>query len=294
MCSKTFWLAVLGLTAALPVFAQVSVELVLNQEKYMQYEPIYARVRLRNYSGQPLVFGKNEQLKGELLLEIEHDHRIVPLQSAEDFSLIGTVLMPGQTSEFVFQVNRYYRLTKPGRYTMHAYVRHKMLPSMFRSADTSLEISPGVELWRRTVGVPDVLSGARSGAERRKGLELRTFSLRVLEERATRHYYIVVEDPKRVFGVIRAGRDVSSAVYSIEVDMLSRLHLVVPVANKLYRYMVVNLDGRIEQQEMLKQDQDVPRLIRDRRTGQITRVGGVEAMPGVDYKVPEMPKKAQP
>lgn len=290
---KIVWLAAL-LAAAFPAFAQVSVELVLNQEKYMQYEPIYARVRLRNYSGQPLVFGQNEKLKGELLMEIEYDRRIVPPVSTEDFSLIGTVLMPGQTSEFVFQVNRYYRITRPGRYTMHAYIRHKMLPSMFRSADCSLEISPGVEIWKRTVGVPDVLAGERTGEARNKGMRLRTFSLRVMEERAIRYYYIIVEDRKRVYGVIRAGREVSSATYSIDVDMLSRLHFIVPVANRLYRYMVINLDGKIEQQEMLKQNrEDVPRLMRDSRNGQVTRVGGVEAMPGVDYKAPE-PAKVNP
>lgn len=294
MYGKTIWLAAALVAAAFPAFAQVSVELALNQEKYMQYEPIYARVRLRNYSGQPLVFGKNERLKGELLLEIEHDHRIVQPVSSEDFSLIGTVLMPGQTSEFVFQVNRYYKLYKPGRYTMHAYVRHKMLSDMFRSADFTLEISSGVEIWKRTVGVPDVLSGAKPQEARRKGLELRTFSLRVMEEKATRCYYIVVEDKKQVYGVIRAGREVSSSPYSIEVDMLSRLHFIVPVAPRLYRYLVINLDGKIEQQEMIKREREAPALMRDARNGQVTRVGGVEALPGVDYKRPEPPAKVRP
>jgi hypothetical protein len=75
--------------------------------------------------------------------------------------------------------------------------------------------------------------------------------------------------------------------------MLSRLHLIVPVASKLFRYMVINLDGKIEQQEMIKRDKSVPMLIRDKKTGQVSRVGGVEAIAGVDYKVPE-PKKVLP
>lgn len=293
MLGRMIFPAVL-LLAAFPVFAQVSVELALSQEKYMQYEPIFARVRLRNYSGQPLVFGKNEQLKGELLMEIEYDRRIVQPVSPEEFSMIGTVLMPGQTSEFVFPVNRYYRLHKPGRYTMHAYVKHKMLPSMFRSADCSLEITTGVEIWKRTVGVPDVLAGERTAQQPKKGLTLRTFSLRVMEENANRLYYIIVEDKKRVYGVIRAGREISSSSYSIEVDMLSRLHFIVPVANRLYRYMVINLDGKIEQQEMIKREKAAPRLVRDSRNGQVMRIGGVEALPGVDYKRPEPPTGKKP
>lgn len=284
---KIFGMITFAMLMAWPVAAQVSVELMLNQEKYMQYEPVYARVRLRNYSGQPLVFGKNEKLKGELLLEIELNRRLIQPIESEDFSLIGTVLMPGQTSEFVFRVDKYYKLTKPGHYTMHAYIRHKMLADMFRSRDCMMEITQGVELWKRTVGVPDVLAGGRSEENRTKTMRMRTFSLRVMTEKSTRYYYVVVEDKKRVYCVMRVGKEVSSAPRSQEVDMLSRLHVIVPVASKLYRYLVVNLDGKIEQQEMLKQDRSVPVLRRDPRTGQVTRIGGTEALPGVDYKLQE-------
>ena len=287
---KVLWLIILAFMLALSAAAQVSVELTMTQERYMQYEPVYAKVRLRNYSGQPLVFGQNEQLKGELQLEIVQNKRFVQTLKKNDFSLIGTVLLPGQSDEFVLRLDKYYKLTKPGHYTLHAFVRHAKLKDVFRSADRSIEVTPGVEVWRRSVGVPDVLAGTRGKDERAEALQMRSFSLRILEERAVRHFYVVVEDAKRVYGVICVGREVSAAPRSQEIDMLNRLHLIVPVASKLFRYVVINLDGRIEQQEMIKRDKTVPVLIRDKKTGQVSRVGGIEAVAGVDYKVPEAKK----
>ena len=222
---KGLWLIVLAFMLAFPAAAQVSVELTMTQERYMQYEPVYAKVRLRNYSGQPLVFGQNEQLKGELQLEIVQNKRFVQTLKKNDFSLIGTVLLPGQSDEFVLRLDKYYKLTKPGHYTLHAFVRHAKLKDVFRSADRSIEVTPGVEIWRRSVGVPDVLAGTRGKDERAEALKMRSFSLRVLEERAVRHFYVVVEDAKRVYGVICVGREVSAAPRSQEIDMLNRLHL---------------------------------------------------------------------
>ena len=284
---KGLWLIVLAFMLAFPAAAHVSVELVMNQERYMQYEPIYAKVRLRNYSGQPLVFGKNDQLKGELQLEIVQNKRFIQPLKKNDFSLIGTVLLPGQSDEFVFRVDRYYKLTKPGHYNIHAFVKHAKLQDVFRSADRSIEVTPGVEIWRRSVGVPDVLAGSRGKSVRPETLQMRSFSLRVLEERAVRHFYVVVEDAKRVYGVICVGKEVSSAARSQEIDMLNRLHLIVPVASRLFRYVIINLDGKIEHQEMIKRDKTVPVLGRDKKSGQVFRVGGIEAVAGVDYKLPE-------
>lgn len=287
---KSACLSVFIMFCAFSVAAQVAVELTLNQEKYMQYEPIYAKIRLRNYSGRPLVFGKDDKLQGEVQLEITQNRRIIKPLRLEDFSLAGTVLLPGQSEEFVFRVDRYYKMNQVGQYTLHAWVKHKQLPSVCRSAERFIEVSSGVELWRRSVGVPDVLAGTRDISKRESISKMRSFSVRVLEERAVRYYYVVVEDAKRVYGVIRAGREVSSAPRSQEVDMLNRLHIITPVASRLFRYMVVNLDGKIEQQELIKRNKSVPMLVRSRQTGEVTRVGGEEAVPGVDYKMPESKK----
>ncbi len=282
------------LALAFPAAAQVSVELALNQYNYMQYEPVYARIRIRNFSGQPLVFGKNEKLKGDLLLHITHRGRLVKPIGQKEFSLVGTVLMPGQTQEFIFPIDRYYCMNFVGEYRVYAYVRHQMMKDTFRSHECVLEITKGVEIWRRTVGIPKVLTGRRKLSEMPQEIDSRAFVLRVMTERASRYYYLLVEDPKRIYAVIRVGREIAMVPYSLNVDMLNRLHLIVPAAPRLFRYMVVNLDGKVEQQEMYMQENKVvPRLVRNKDTGEVTRVGGVAAMPGVDYAVPGAAKKTQ-
>ena len=108
---RSAWLAVSIMFCAFTVAAQVAVELSLNQEKYMQYEPIYAKIRLRNYSGRPLVFGKDDSLQGEVQLEITQNRRIIKPLSLKDFALTGTVLLPGQSEEFVFRVGIHQVMT---------------------------------------------------------------------------------------------------------------------------------------------------------------------------------------
>ena len=48
------------------LFAQLALKLVPNQQKYMQYEPIYMLLRIRNDSGRPIVFGHNAKLQAKL------------------------------------------------------------------------------------------------------------------------------------------------------------------------------------------------------------------------------------
>ncbi|NCC94702.1 MAG: hypothetical protein EOM10_15770, partial [Opitutae bacterium] len=68
-----------AICAAATVSAQVAMDLTLNRSIYMQYEPIYACVTLRNDSGRPLLFGKRAELQGYVLFEVTDQRgRVVP------------------------------------------------------------------------------------------------------------------------------------------------------------------------------------------------------------------------
>ena len=69
---KTVKILLLMLAAVfcLPAFSQLAMELNSNQTHYMQYESIYMHLRIRNDSGRPMVFGKNEKLTAKLYFEI--------------------------------------------------------------------------------------------------------------------------------------------------------------------------------------------------------------------------------
>lgn len=57
-----------ALVCAAATFAQVAMDLSLNRTVYMQYEPIYAAVTLRNDSGRALAFGHDPKHSGGVQL----------------------------------------------------------------------------------------------------------------------------------------------------------------------------------------------------------------------------------
>ena len=67
------------LLAAIVVHAQMGLDIDLNRTVYMQYEPVYACISLRNDSGRALVFGNDPRLQGFILFEIrDANGRLVP------------------------------------------------------------------------------------------------------------------------------------------------------------------------------------------------------------------------
>ena len=293
---KTLWAiaALVLMTVALPAAAQVSMELQLNRSVYMQYEPVYAKLKLRNYSGQPLVFGVADELKGEVLFEITRGTETVAKIPAKDIPVSMNILMPGASLELVVPISQYYQIEKLGTYRVHAYLKHKMLKDMFRSNECRFEVNPGVEVWKRTVGIPDMLRvGEADSGKKQQEIKERTFSLRVMGENAVKHYYLVIEDKQYVYAVLRVGREVGMERYKVEVDMLSRLHLLIPISPKLFRYAIVNLDGRAEQDKYLKTTKTIPSLVLEKNTGRVYVAGGAEALPGVDYQPQEKKGEAR-
>ena len=61
---KSIALTLLICCAAVTASAQIGMDLSLNRTNYMQYEPIYACVTLRNDTARPLLFGKHPKLQG--------------------------------------------------------------------------------------------------------------------------------------------------------------------------------------------------------------------------------------
>lgn len=264
---------------------QVSLEIKLNRTVYMQYEPIFAQVKMRNYSGQPLVFGENEKLKGELLFDVRDSVGLVPQLTADSYPMTGTILLPNETKEIVVPLNTYYKMNQLGTYRIYAYIKHGMLKDMFRSNEVKLEVNPGVVVWSRRVGVPEVLQAA--DPRKQSAVQERTYSIRMLVENASRFLYLVLEDDHSVYTVTRIGREIGVESYKVEIDMLSRIHLLVPISPKIFRYIIINVTGKPEEEKYLKSNaKTIPSLVRDAATGKVYVAGGSEAVPGVDYSSP--------
>ena len=109
------------LLAAIVVHAQMGLDIDLNRTVYMQYEPVYACISLRNDSGRALVFGNDPRLQGFILFEIrDANGRLVPKRPGAEISVTGLVLGPGEVKRMVLPVNKYYDIDPVGGLTTGA------------------------------------------------------------------------------------------------------------------------------------------------------------------------------
>ena len=276
------WMAAALLSATLPLCAQIGVGVALNRRSFMCYEHSYACVTLRNDSGRPLMFGNRPELQGFVLFDIrDQNDRPVRRVVDREIGVAGLYLAPGELKRMVIPLDRYYDLTKPGRYRVYAYVSHNMLPREFRSKDTVFTVNEGLQVWKRTVGLPGITGDkAPDGGER-------TYSISVLDEGGHRSYYLKVEDPERILAVTRVGNMVGYEKFHAEVDIMSRIHLLMPVSPRIFHYMSFNVNGTNLASSYWKTSGSIPMLYRDEKSGKVTRIGGEEAQKGVDYRDPK-------
>ena len=227
------WLTVgLILLVGLTVNAQVAVKAILNHNNFMLYEPIMAKITLRNFSGHPLVFGKNKKLAGKVQFQI-----LGPLgelvSSAKDKQpkIEGILIQPGKKQDVVIRLSDYYSLYKVGRYTLRAYISHPQLKDSYQSSRISFTISKGIMIWDHLVGVPDVNNKGNGRIEKRK------YSITSMYDGTQNYYYLIVEDDDNIYAVRRIGREMSRYKPECQIDRLSRLHVLVATNSACIRLL---------------------------------------------------------
>ncbi|MBR7156453.1 MAG: hypothetical protein IKD22_06425 [Lentisphaeria bacterium] len=278
--AKSSLIVLLLLCGANLLFARIGISLTINRSLYMQYEHIYALVTLRNNSGRPLLFGTDPSLQGFLTLDVrDRSNRPVAKVSGQEISITGVMLAPGETRNVVLPIDRYYQLQKPDRYRVTANISHNALGGEYRSKAQYFRISQGVEMWKRTVGLPDITGKAKAGDL----IPERTYSIHALSDNQRTCYYLKVSDRKYIYGVCLIGEAFGYERYQVEVDMLSRIHLLMPVAPRIYHYLAFSFDGKNIANSYWKTTSSIPTLHRDRKTGIVSRLGGAQAKPGRDF-----------
>ncbi|WP_176015145.1 hypothetical protein [Victivallis sp. Marseille-Q1083] len=253
--------------------AQVALELKLNRRNFLRYEPIIATVLMRNDSAQPLVFGDDPRLKGELKFEILDRERQPIASTLTDYSLAGLILRAGETKEIKLQLDKYYKLDKSGIYRGHVYITHPSLTAAFQSKDVIFEVTPGVPVWEITVGVPDLDEENKPAAERSK-VKNRTFRIVSLMESSDKYYYLIVEDAKMIYAIHCLGQALAEERFQANVDMFSNLHILLPLTPKIFRYFIYNIDGRLTATAVYRSSNSVPSLFRNPENGSVQVLGG--------------------
>ncbi len=272
-------LAILIVLMSLPLYAQVSVGVAVNRGNYLLYESIYAKVILRNYSGQALAFSDDVAATGTLKFFIEMpDQTRAELRKSAFNPLLGTIIKPGATQEVLVPVTSLYVLTKPGNYRIRAVISHKQLTSEYQSDTANFSISNGLTVWERTVGVPDLFKKKEEAAPPPRLMKVVTFN-----DGKDKVYCLIIEDGKFVYGVARIGSDIGNFPPMCEVDGLSRVHIMIQASPNVFSYFIYDINCDLSEKEVYVKTNTVPTIVMDSKEGMVVVVGGRKGLKDVDY-----------
>ena len=266
--------------------AQLAVSMQLDRNSYILFEHIYAKVTFRNYSGRGLVFGKNKGLRGTIKFKI-----IAPngneLQMNKSFDpskpLEGLILNPGATTSVMIPLTLMYNIRDAGQYSIRAVISHPMLSKSYISdtkvSQNGFSVFNGIPVWRRKVGVPDVLN-----VNNKEKIKTRTVKILNFYDNNRKYYALMIEDQNLIYGVVRIAEDLEDELPQIQVDGLSRIHIFVQISANVYSYFIYDLNCKLEEFSNYKTSRMVaPVLVRDPKEGTVIVVGGEKAVDGKDF-----------
>jgi len=275
-----FFFPMLGSCFALTclVSAQVSVELTLEQDQYLAGESVPVGVRITNFSGQTLHFGKDRDW---LHFTIEgRDNYIVPSSGEVPVQGEFVVESSGVATRRV-DVAPYFALSKPGRYLVTAAVKLKEWEKELVSKPKPLDVIAGTKLWEQEIGVPDTAGHAP---------EVRKYALQQAIHLKQMKLYVRVTDQSesRIIRVFPIGPLISFSSPEHQIDQSSNLHVLYQTGAKSFNYSVITPDGQLLVRETYEYTDTRPGLRVDRQ-GRIFIRGGARRVSSDD-----LPMAAEP
>lgn len=262
--------------------AQVSVEVVFDQDSYLPHEPCVAEVRITNFSGRTLhLSGAADWL--DLLVESTDGYivaKLADIPPAEPMELPSAARGKRRVD-----LAPCFNLTERGRYRVVATVRLAELNTHISSPPAYFIIMAGVPLWEQVVGVPDAAGTAP---------ELRRFALLQTNDRKRLALYARVsnEADQRVLRVFPLGNLLSFGQPEAQVDRQARLHVLFQTGSRQFTYYCIGPAGEVLTRHLYQLTHARPRL-RPADDGSIRVVGGFRLKSAYDIP-PSSPEELTP
>ena len=254
--------------------AQVSVEIVLDQEQYLRDESLPVKVRISNLSGQTLHLGKEEDW---VSFTVESLSGFLVPRTADPKLGAAFDLESSLTATKEVNLMPCYGLGRPGRYTVTASVKIPQWNQELITKPKTFEISNGTKVWEREFGVPATNAPP----------EVRKYTLIQANFLKQMRMYVRVTDAAdaKVFRVIPIGQLLSFSHPEAQIDKTSRLHLLFQSGPRSFIYTIIAPDGELIARQIHDYTDTRP-VLRSGPDGRFLIVGGVRRPTSYDLPAP--------
>lgn len=274
------------LFCAFAAMAQIALDLQVEQQRYLRFEPIEVKLTVTNLSGNSLEFGGDTtDTQGRIAFKIVTASGREPrLTDAIGNPANGLSLAPGAAKTLRIRLDQYYDMQKEDGYTVTALLDHGRLPRRHLSHPVRVEVQDGLPILTKNIGLP---------TERKSGLiKALQISLLRFADMDEDIYAMRAEDDDSVYGVFRLGSYIDGEKPQMELDDNSLIHVLLQIRPRLYVYYIFGFDGRnpkLRQKRFyISADGAPPSLNKD--SGYLRVIHGKIAREGIDYYEPK-PKK---
>lgn len=276
---KIAFVFALLLTASPVLRAQVTAEVVMEQEFFLNGEEIPVEVRITNRSGQTLHLGEDADW---LTFTIESRNGYVVAKNGEVPVQTPFELASGKTAIRRVEVSPYFALSRLGRYQINANVRLKDWDSAVTAKPKGFEIINAAKIWSQDFGMPQPAGVTNRPPEvRRYTLEQANY----LRGKLRLYFRLTDTSENQVFKVFPIGAMVSISDPEHVVDRANRLHVLYQYGARSYLYTVITPDGDTVVRQTHEISSNRPRLQLD-EAGNYAVVGGARRISGSDLPAP--------
>ena len=255
--------------------AQVSVEIQLDQQQFLADEAMPIRIRVNNFSGQPLDLGDTADW---LTLSVEAKNGYIVEKRGEAPVLGAFKLQSSETGIKRLDLAPYFNLTKIGRYTIKATVKIRQWDREWTSKPAFVDIIGGSRIWEQDFGLP--VAGSKNPEVRKYAL-IQAIHLKQLK------LYLRIADAadSLTFAVFPVGPMVSFSKPEPQMDSESNLHILYQTGARAFQYTVINPEGKVVVRQTHEYSKTRPVLGMNEQR-KITVNGGLRRMSSTDLPVP--------
>ena len=274
------------LLLAVKASAQVTVDLLFDQDQYLPAESLVLGVRVTNFSGQTLHFGKENDW---LAISIEagdglHVHQVADVPVAGEFAVESSSRATRR-----FDLAPYFDLDRPGRYQVTVSAKVSDWGTTVTSKPKHFDVIRGTTLWTQAFGVPNPPDQAHVRPEVRRYALQQAIYLRQMK------LYVRVSDStdSHVLSVFPIGPMVSFSRPETQIDKSSNLHVLYQTGARSFNYSVINPNGVRIASQTHEYTSTRPVLSVDNE-GKIVVAGGVRRIAASDLPAPQAAAPAIP